>query len=65
LSAKEAVPITSMVTTSPDSIPTRAAVPLKVAEVEASYTLLLAVKPEMVKPFGVISADNPVGCVKE
>ena len=50
-------------TSSPVSTPTKVAVPLAVAAVVPSYTLLSPVSPVMVNSFAVISPES-VGCVK-
>ena len=49
--------------TSAATTPTKEGVPLNVAVVFLSYTLLLPVKPLMVNVMAVILADNPVGWV--
>ena len=49
-------------TSSAPMIPERASVPVAVAAVVSSYTLLSPVKPVIVNPLAVISADK-VGCV--
>ena len=50
-------------TSSPPTTPTNVAVPLAVAAVVPSYTLLSPVSPVIVTDSPVISADS-VGCVK-
>ena len=64
-SAKLRTGVPPKLTTSGDTTPTSAAVPVVVAVVVLSYTLLAPVNPDMVKFFAVMLAVNPVGWVKE
>ena len=50
------------ITSSPDSTPFKVDIPVALAAVVSSYTLLSPVKPVIVNPLAVISADK-VGCV--
>ena len=57
------VPLKVTLPASAINTPFKVAVPLKVALVLPSKTLLLAIKPVMVRLTAEISAVKPVGCV--
>ena len=55
------VVVPSIVTLSEPTMPVSAAVPISVAAFVASYSLLFAVTPVIVKPLAVMFAVNPDG----
>ena len=60
---KTGVPDKITCPSSPDTIPESAAVPLTVAAVVPSYTLVTPLRPLMLKAFAEIVAVKPVGWV--